>query len=117
MRFYLDNDVSALCRGVLESLDHEVWTASQAGRADVEDDEQTVYACGKDAVLLTHDKAWTERQKRNTTHRHVRLVCQEPDGPGLLTQHLAGLLLQLEHREYVVVELRPKSIRTFQGWQ
>jgi predicted nuclease of predicted toxin-antitoxin system len=54
VRFYLDHDVDARCRRVL-SPPHDCWTASEAGRALAEDDEQSVYASDQDAVVITHD--------------------------------------------------------------
>lgn len=84
MRFYLDNDVDARCRRTIEAAGHESWTAAQAGRADAPDDDQTIYANEHDAVLITDDREFTERRKRNTIGRHVRRAASSRTGPTCL---------------------------------
>lgn len=116
MRFYLDNDVDARCRRTLEDAGHFVWTAAQAGRADALDDDQTIYANEHRAVLVTHDREFTERRKRNTIGRHVRLCCEQPDGPHLLATWLDDITPVLDHRSDVVVELHPNTYSVHASW-
>lgn len=116
MRFYLDNDVDARCRRTIEAAGHESWTAAQAGRADTPDDDQTIYANEHDAVLLTHDREFTERRKRNTIGRHVRLCCEQPDGPELLATWLDEVSPVLERRPHVVIELYAQSYSVHVAW-
>ena len=116
MRFYLDNDVDARCRRKLEAAGHDCWTAAEAGRADAPDDDQTVYAHQHGAVLITHDREFTERRKRNTIGRHVRLCCEQPDGPNLLAMWLDDVIPVLEHRSHVVVELHPNGFSAHTAW-
>ena len=117
MRFYLDNDVDHRCAGVLHQAGHEVFTTSEAGRSDADDDEQTVYATDRKAVLVTHDREFTERRKRNTIGQHVRLDCEQPDGPMLLARWLPDVVGLLERHVDVVIEVRPNSTPQFIKWE
>jgi len=116
VRFYLGNDVDARCRRTLEAAGHSSWTAAQAGRADATDDEQTVYAHEHGAVLITHDREFTERRKRNTIGRHVRLCCEQPDGPDLLAISLDEIAQVLERLPHVVIELHPRGYSIYAAW-
>lgn len=116
MRFYLDNDVDARCRRPLEAAGHDCWTAAQAARPDAPDDDQTVYANNRGAVLVTHDREFTERRKRNTVGRHVRLCCEQPDGPEVLARWLDDITPILGHRPNVVVELATHGYSVHIAW-
>ena len=118
MRFYLDNDVDIRCRAALQRLDssHVVYTANEAGRSDADDDEQTVYASERDAVLITHDREFTERRKRNSIGRHVRLDCEQPDGPEILTTQFPEVLAELERHANIVVELSRNTHKSTIRW-
>ncbi len=117
MRFYLDNDVDARCRRTIEAAGHECWTAAQAGRADAPDDDQTIYANEHDAVLVTHDREFTDRRKRNTIGRHIRLCCEQPDGPGVLATWLDDVSPVLERRTHVVIELYAEGYSVHVAWR
>jgi hypothetical protein len=67
VRFFLDNNVDTAVRTVLFSAGHICWTAANAGLAAANDDSIAVYADEKDAVLVSHDKAFAERHKRTFT--------------------------------------------------
>ena len=116
MRFYLDNDVDHRCRQVLQP-EHECWATSEAGRNDAPDDEQTVYAGDRGAVLITHDRSFTERRKRNTIGRHIPLVCDQPDGPAVLSRWLGEVVPILERHIDLVLELRPDGFDVTIRWE
>lgn len=44
---------------------HDAWTAAQAGLNQEPDDTLTVYAYERDAVLLTHDREFSQRRRKN----------------------------------------------------
>ncbi len=117
MRFYLDNDVDHRCRKILMERGQECWATSEAGRSDASDDDQAVYADDKHAVVVTHDREFTERMKKNTTGRHVRLCGEQPDGPRLLERWIALVLPALEAMPYVVIELRQEGYQVFSAWK
>lgn len=105
--FYLDNDVDADCVRVLRAAGHRCWTAGQAARQDALDDDQTVYAIQNHAVLVTHDREFTERRKRMPIGQHVRLVCRQLDGPTLLEQSMDVLINALASSPDVTIEISP----------
>ena len=89
LSFYLDNDVDVTCAKVISDAGYPCWSASQAASQRSSDDEQTVYATDKGAVLITHDKEFTNRRNKFPIGRHVRLVCHQLDGPDPLAPHEA----------------------------
>jgi hypothetical protein len=110
VRFYLDNDTDAACRAVVARRHHTVWTAAQAGLADVPDDDQAVYSADKDAVLISHDQAFARRQRDNTTGQMILLRCDHPDGPEVLDAWLDDAVEILDRKQLVVIEMRPQSM-------
>lgn len=99
MRFVLDNDVDVGVRRVLTRAGHECWTVAEvglAGQVAAVDDEVSVYAEDKGAVLITHDREFTQRRRRQTHGAHIRLACEQPDGPEILRDQLPTILKALE---------------------
>ena len=88
LSFYLDNDVDVSCAAVFHDAGHQCWTASQAATQTDDDDEQTVYATDRGAVLVTHDAEFTTRRKKLPIGRHVRLACHQLDTPELLRRSM-----------------------------
>ena len=115
MRFYLDNDVDARCRRVLTQAGHDCWTAAEAGLANAEDDAQAVYAQDHHAVLVTHDRRFTNRQKRRTVGHHVYLGCEQPDGPALLARWLDYVIRNVAPFDDCVIELTHKTANLTPG--
>lgn len=113
MRFLLDNDVDLAVCAFLQRQGHECWSAAAAGLAGeeaAEDDEVSVYADVKGAVVVTHDREFSFRRRRNTFGRHVWLRCLEPMAVEVIAAHLDELLSVLEGMPAVVVEVRPDSM-------
>jgi predicted nuclease of predicted toxin-antitoxin system len=111
VRFFLDNDVDALCRDVLTNAGHDAWTTSEAGRSRASDTSQQDYALDKDAVLITHDREFTRtRAKNRMPGRHVQLCVEQPLGPEVLSAHLDDLLPLLERKRDIVIELYPAQM-------
>lgn len=103
MRFFLDHDIDAGVAAMLRRSGHQVWTAANAGLADTTDDDLSVYADDKNAALVTHDREFTARRRRNPIGQHVRLACHEWDAAAVLREHLAALETILHARPVVVV--------------
>ena len=116
MRFYLDNDVDHDCRAVIERHGHECWTTSDAGRYRADDDDQAFYAAERGAVMVTHDREFTERRKRNTIGQHIRLCVDHPDGPRFLDLFLEEACEILAARADVVIEIRFSGVTDFCSW-
>lgn len=114
MRFVLDNDVDASVRRVLVSAGHEAWTLDQAGLAghqSTPDDDVSVYADDRDAALITHDREFTKRRRRNTFGWHVWLNAPQPDGRDLVERHLEQVVEILEARQHIVVEVTWEEVK------
>ena len=110
MRFFLDHDVDASCRGAIRGLGHEAWTAGEAGRAVADDSEQLIYAQGRDAVLITQDKQLLTSRQKMPIAKLIRLECKEWDAPALLTAILPKLIELLEHNENIYIEISASGL-------
>ena len=64
-RFVCDHDVDVAVAMMLRKAGHEAWTAADAGLYRAGDDDLTVYADNKDAVLISHDTEFSQRRRRN----------------------------------------------------
>jgi predicted nuclease of predicted toxin-antitoxin system len=119
VRFLLDNDVDVAVGRVLRNAGHECWTAAEAnlaGRVAADDDELSVYAQDKQAVVVTHDREFSQRRLRNTFGKHAWLRCEQPDAAALVAENLDELVNALtQHPDVVVIvsadgtEARPPS--------
>ncbi len=106
MLWVLDNDVSAAVATMLRRQQgHRAVMVGQIGLARASDDQVSVFADNKDAVLLTHDRELIARRRRNTFGRHVHLDCREWGAPVLLHQHLAAVVELLQSRDAIVIHL------------
>lgn len=115
MRFILDNDVPVSVRTMLIREHHEVWSAYEAGLADAEDDDLTVYAARRDAVLVSLDVQFMQRRSTNAIGRHVRLRCSEPEAAEVLRGHLKEVLEYLD-REHVTVTVSRDKVKADSDW-
>jgi predicted nuclease of predicted toxin-antitoxin system len=111
LRFVLDQDVDARVQRVFHSAGHECWRSAEAGLATAEDDDLSVYAHNKAAVVVTHDRELTERRKRSTFGRHVRLKCKEPDACAILGTHMEEMIAVLLQHSDVVVEVSRSRVK------
>lgn len=117
MRFFLDNDVPVSVGRMLRSHGHQCWTAAEAGLADESrDDNLSVYADARHAVLVTLDKEFMHRRRRNPIGRHVRLRCTEPEAAAVLAAHLPEVLAYAE-REHVTVIVSKDGVRAESAWR
>ena len=111
----LDNNVDARVRSVFHRAGHECWRATDAGLANAADDDVSVYAHNKTAVLVTHDREFTERRKRNTFGKHIRLKCPEPDACVVLVACMDELVELLDQHEELVVEVSSTQVKHFRS--
>ena len=121
MRFLLDNDVDYGVARVLRKHGHHVVTAADVGLAGVdsaEDDELTVYGLDRDRVVVTHDREFTTRRKRNTLGLHVRIRVEQPDAPEVVATHHDELVDKLGWTDQAVLEVfRTKVSHHPPKWQ
>ncbi|HUC26357.1 MAG TPA: DUF5615 family PIN-like protein [Streptosporangiaceae bacterium] len=113
MRFFLDQNIPVSVRAMLQEESHECWTAAEAGLAsEGEDDNLSVYADAKHAVLVTFDREFSQRRMKNPIGRHVWLRCPAPKAAVVLRAHLDEALAVL-HRDHVAILVTEERV---QAW-
>jgi predicted nuclease of predicted toxin-antitoxin system len=117
LRFVCDHDVSADVAARLRQLRHEAWTLADAGLYLIADDEVTVYATNHNAVVLTHDKEFSQRRRRNVIGRHIHLRCSEWEAADLLANHLDELLPIMRAKSDVFIALSKHGHEESYLWQ
>jgi len=116
VRFFLDHDIPVSVRKMLQGEGHKCWTAAQAGLAsEGQDDKLTVYAAAHHAVLVTLDRQFSERRRRNPIGQHIRLRCREPEAAGVLAMHLPKVLEYLD-RDHVTLTVSQQGVRADSEW-
>lgn len=113
MRFVLDNDVDAAVGQALRAAGHDCWTADKAGLAGADaasDDEVSVYAHEKHAVVVTHDREFSRRRIRTTYGKHVWLRCEQPDAAAIVAARLEELFVALEQHDELVVVVSARGV-------
>lgn len=116
MRFVLDQDVDANLVGVLVGAGHQAWTVASAGIPDAADDDISVYAAGKNAVVVTHDDEFSARRRRNPHGRHVQLGCTEPDAIEVMGNYLSQLVEAIEPFDDIFVYVSKVGLSTHLKW-
>jgi predicted nuclease of predicted toxin-antitoxin system len=115
VRFVCDEGVDANVAARLRQLKHQAWTIPAAGLHGVGDDDVTVYACNHNAVVLTHDKEFSQRRRRNVIGRHIQLRCLEWEAADLLAEYLDELLPILR-RSDVFISLSAHGFELSRRW-
>lgn len=117
MKFVLDQDVDARVRTFLIGEGHECWTADDAAMAEAGDDSITVYAMKKRAAVITHDRSFSRRRRKNSIGQHVHLRCLEPDAIEVLGRHLQEVLHYLAAAEDVYVKVTRTQVTASFDWK
>jgi len=116
VRFFLDNDVPVSVGRMLRRHGHACWTAADAGLADEsQDDNLSVYADGREAVLVTPDREFTLRRRQNPIGRHIRLRCAEPEAAEVLSAKLDEVVAYLQ-RDHVTVMVSKDKVNADSRW-
>ena len=107
MRFFLDNMVPVSIRKMLRARGHECWTAAEAGLGDEpQDDSLSVCAASRGAVLVTMDREFSRRRRRDPIGHHIRLRCTDPDAAAVLDDALAEVLSLLRRTDVTITVSR-----------
>lgn len=117
MRFFLDHDVSVDVARMLREERHECWTAGDAGLGEAADDALTVYAGHKGAILVTHDREFSQRRRRNVSGWHVQLRCHEWEAADLLRTHLSYVIEMTGRYEDIFFAMSARGCETHHGWE
>ena len=110
MRFFLDHDVDARVCGRLHAAGHEAWSAADAGLNEVSDDALTVYAQEHGAILVTHDREFSRRRRRNAVGWHVHMRCHESQAADLLLVHARDLEALVDARSDLFVAISTRGM-------
>ncbi len=110
MRFVLDHDVDVAVCGVLASGWHQCWRAPAHLASLGKDDEISVYAFSKEAVVISHDVEFASRRVVNPYGQHVRLRCEQYEAVAVVEMHLESLIEWLEIHNPGVFEVRRSGV-------
>jgi predicted nuclease of predicted toxin-antitoxin system len=117
VRFFLDHDVPASVGEMLRKEGHQCWTAGEAGLAtEGQDDNLTVYADEQGAVLVTMDREFSQRRRKNSIGRHIWLRCPEPKAAPMLRTNLEEVLRYLE-RINVIITVSSVGVHAESAWE
>lgn len=117
MRFLLDQQVDAAVGRMLRAHSHLALTAAQLGMQDALDDELAVKADDLGAVMVTHDKEFSRRRRKNIIGRHLWLHCIEPDAKEVLEKHLDAVVAELSVGSNRWVSLSKTKIDVSMDWR
>jgi hypothetical protein len=67
-------------------------------------------------VLITHDREFSQRRRRNVIGRHIWMRCREWEAADLLAAHLPALLPELEAAEDLFVAMSHQGYETSRRW-
>jgi predicted nuclease of predicted toxin-antitoxin system len=111
VRFLLDNDVDVAIGNFLRNQGHDCWSAAECGLSDAEDDDVSVYADNRNAVVISHDKDFAHRRIDRTFGRHIRLSCDQPEALEILAARFTEVIDQLQRREAIVLIVSRDGVR------
>lgn len=101
---------------VLRRAGHDCTTASETGTADLEDDDHTVYATDRAAVMVSCDRRFSQRRQRQAFGKHLYLRCAMPQVAEVLEGHLAEVLDTLQWAEHITVTVTVTEVSARFGW-
>jgi predicted nuclease of predicted toxin-antitoxin system len=79
------------------------WTVGEAGLAtEGQDDNLTVYAANRGAVLVTMDREFSRRRIENAIGGHIWLRCDPPEAAKVLRAHLDDVLQVLQRGDVTI---------------
>jgi len=110
VRFLLDQDVDAAVGQMLRQRGHQCWTAGAAGLARARDDELTVWAGARRAVVVSTDDEFGLRRMRNAVGRHAWLSCADWSASDVLAGHLDEVLAVLASGTDVTVRVSKSGV-------
>lgn len=117
MHFILDHNVDSAVGKMLRRRGHTVETASELGVREALDDDLTVLADERGAALVTHDRAFSQRRRRNAIGRHLWLHCAEFTAADLLERDLDLVIAMLGSRANCVVALSANGVELSGEWK
>jgi predicted nuclease of predicted toxin-antitoxin system len=111
VKFVLDEDVDARLVHVFEDRHHQCWTVPNAGLANAVDDDVSVYADNKKAVLITHDKELAHRRQISYFGALVFLKCSEPHACEVVERQFEDIIRLIPKHQAVVILVTPTQVK------
>lgn len=105
MLFLLDHNVDAAVCRMLHSAGHDCTSVGAAGLATGSDDAISVFGQEISAIVLTHDREFIARRRKNTFGKHVLLACQDWEAADILKENLAEVLAMSVTRQDITMRL------------
>jgi predicted nuclease of predicted toxin-antitoxin system len=97
---------------MLREEGYDCWTAGEAGLAtEGQDDNLSVYADSKQAVLVTHDREFSQRRMKYPIGKHIWLHCSELVAAEVLRSHLDEVVALLQ-RDHVTIEITESNVKS-----
>ena len=87
-----------------------------AGLSEAADDDLTLYAESKDAVLVTHDQEFSRRRRKNPIGRHLHLDCPDTSAREVIGAKLPEILGALDAMEHVYVRASVTQVTRETRW-
>ena len=113
--FLLDQDVSAAVARMLRARGFRVESAYSVGLSDADDDDLSVWADDRGAILISHDREFSRRRRAMPVGRHLELRCKERAAAELLAGRLAEVLEILRNAEDVTVVVSATGVAVHHG--
>ncbi|RIQ11879.1 DUF5615 family PIN-like protein [Jiangella rhizosphaerae] len=91
--------------------------AADAGLNQASDDTLTAYADTKNAVIVTHDREFSQRRAKNVVGRHVQLRCPEWDAAALMDRLLDDIVDLLNIKPDVLIQVSAEGCEMHFPWK
>jgi Domain of unknown function (DUF5615) len=101
---------------MLRQHGHEVVTAGEVRLATASDDDVTVWADQLQGALVTMDRGFSKRRRRNVIGRHVWLRCHDPDAAWVLQLHLEAVIPLIARHQHVLVRVSKDNVDASYDW-
>jgi predicted nuclease of predicted toxin-antitoxin system len=89
---------------MLRQAEQTCWTVGEAGLAtEGQDDNLTVYAANRGAVLVTMDREFSRRRIENAIGGLIWLRCDPPKAAAVLRAHLDDVFQLLQRGDVTIV--------------
>ncbi|MDQ3764180.1 MAG: DUF5615 family PIN-like protein [Actinomycetota bacterium] len=115
--FVCDHDVDAAVAMMLRKAGHEAWTAADAGLYRAGDDDLTVYADNKGAVLISHDTEFSQRRRRNMIGKHIWLQRRRVQLSLAIRHHVVDRVLRRITEPTLIDVLRGSACVVTDAWE
>lgn len=111
MRFFLDQNVDARLRALLQAHGHDCWAADEANLATEADGNLTIYAIDQGAALVTHDREFSNSRKKHIIGQHLRVQCSAVNVLSVVEKHIDHVTEMFGRYQDLYIEISAESIQ------